>query len=115
MKSWVVKVCNPGLAPFWLGSFNAVSRARGTWPRSLTTRGRNDRQVHQEGPRGQVGSVHRPDEYRGYFEHDVHGEGGGLWFTNGELTDYDGVYFLPKDVATAIRSLGYTVPEDCLL
>lgn len=28
MKSWVVKVCNPGLAPFWLGSFNAVSRAQ---------------------------------------------------------------------------------------
>ena len=56
-----------------------------------------------------------PDEYRGYFEHDVHGESGGLWFTNGELTDYDGVFFIPKDVATAIRSLGYTVPEDCLL
>ena len=56
-----------------------------------------------------------PTEHRGYFEHDVYGEGGGLWFTNQELTDYDGVYFLPEDVATAIRSLGYIVPEDCLL
>ena len=56
-----------------------------------------------------------PDEYRGYFEHDEYGEGGGLWFTNGWVADYDGVYFLPKDVAAAIRSLGYIVPEDCLL
>lgn len=27
MKSWVIKVCSPGLAPFWLGSFEAPSRA----------------------------------------------------------------------------------------
>ena len=27
MKSWVIKVCSPGLTPFWLGSFEAPSRA----------------------------------------------------------------------------------------
>lgn len=45
----------------------------------------------------------------GYFEHDVHGEGGGLWFKGKELNDYDGVSCLPRDVAKALISLGYKV------
>ena len=40
---------------------------------------------------------------RGYFEHDVHGEGGGLWFTGMELTDQDGTYVLPLNVARVLR------------
>ena len=50
----------------------------------------------------------------GYFEHDIYGDtmGGGLWFLNKELTDYDGVFALPTDVMTGIRALGYVVPEE---
>lgn len=42
---------------------------------------------------------------RGYFEHDVYGEGGGLWFENDILIDYDGVTELPIDVVKAIAKL----------
>lgn len=51
----------------------------------------------------------------GYFEHITRGDdsAGGLWFEqDGEhvnLTDYDGVYELPKSVAEALRELGYVV------
>lgn len=54
-----------------------------------------------------------PKANYGYFEHDIHGEGGGLWFEGTELVDYDGVFALEADVANAIRSLGYTVDSDC--
>lgn len=53
-----------------------------------------------------------PVQGYGYFEHEVHGEGGGLWFGEGELVDYDGVYCLPREVGTALESFGYTVSED---
>lgn len=48
----------------------------------------------------------------GYFEHDVHGEGGGLWFEHNELQDYDGVYSLPANVVKAVRECGFIVPID---
>lgn len=52
----------------------------------------------------------------GYFEHETLGEdrGGSLWFSNDELVDYDGpcVSGLPKDVVTAIESLGFKVDSD---
>lgn len=54
-----------------------------------------------------------PAAGRGYFEHDDFGEGGGLWFEDQELIDYDGVFALRAEVATAIRSLGYIVDKDC--
>ena len=47
------------------------------------------------------------DDNTGYFEHDELGELGGLWFSSGELYDYDGVYELPKSVIKAIKSLNY--------
>lgn len=50
-----------------------------------------------------------PTTYYGYYEHDDEGEGGGLWFTNGELTDFDGRSCLPRDVAKALISLRYKV------
>lgn len=50
-----------------------------------------------------------PTTQYGYYEHDVYGEGGGLWFSNGELTDFDGRSCLPRDVAKAVISLGYKV------
>lgn len=48
----------------------------------------------------------------GYFEHDIYGEGGGLWFEHNELQDYDGVYSLPAKVIEAIRAAGFIVPVD---
>lgn len=51
----------------------------------------------------------------GYFEHDELGDecGGGLWFADGELTDYDGVFALPSEVASILRQHGYRVDADC--
>ncbi len=42
----------------------------------------------------------------GYFEHNELGDecGGGLWFINNALTDYDGVYELPKQVEQALQA-----------
>ena len=49
----------------------------------------------------------------GYFEHDLHGQGGGLWFENDDLQDYDGVWELPKGVREMIKALGFqTTTED---
>lgn len=50
-----------------------------------------------------------PTTSYGYFEHDVQGEGGGLWFEGKELSDYDGRSCLPRDVAKALIALGYIV------
>lgn len=51
----------------------------------------------------------------GYFEHDIHGEGGGLWFNKGNsLEDFDGYSCIPKDVVKAIRELGFHVPHDMI-
>ncbi len=42
---------------------------------------------------------------RGFFEHDVYGEevGGGLWFKDGALVDYDGTFELPMEVLKELR------------
>lgn len=34
---------------------------------------------------------------------------GGLWFEGKELVDYDGCFELPKEVAIAVKDLGYDV------
>ena len=47
----------------------------------------------------------------GYFEHDIHGEGGSLEFKGKTVVDFDGVYELPKDVIQALRNLGYRFDE----
>lgn len=54
----------------------------------------------------------------GCFENDQTGAGGGLWFGptergNLELSDYDGVFALPKPVGACLIRLGYTVSRDC--
>lgn len=53
---------------------------------------------------------------RGYFEHNDLGDewGGGLWFEGKELRDYDGVFALPKEVATCLRENGFIVPSPCV-
>jgi hypothetical protein len=43
----------------------------------------------------------------GFFEHDDYGEGGGLWFVDSMLVDYDGVYELPDNVIKGIEDLGF--------
>jgi hypothetical protein len=50
-----------------------------------------------------------PSTNYGYFEHTIMGEdcGGGLWFDGNELTDYDGVFELPKTVAQVLVQAGY--------
>ena len=47
----------------------------------------------------------------GYFEHVRLGEesGGGLWFNDGVLTDYDGVFSLPGEVADELEVRGVDV------
>jgi len=47
----------------------------------------------------------------GYFEHHVLGEecGGGLWFEDGELVDYDGVYNLPLEVVIELENRGVLI------
>jgi hypothetical protein len=37
----------------------------------------------------------------------------GLSFEGKELSDYDGVFFLPREVGEMLRDAGYVVPEDC--
>lgn len=59
------------------------------------------------------GEVVLPRSY-GYFEHEEYGDGqgGGLWFAGKELIDYDGVFSLPLEVVSALRSVGFIVDKD---
>ena len=56
----------------------------------------------------------RPEDQRGYFEHEDYGEdaGGGLWFEDNALVDYDGMAVLPSEVIAGIRALGFTVAKE---
>lgn len=60
--------------------------------------------------RGWTVSLEEPDY--AWFERDSDGTGGGLWFENGSLVDYDGTCSLPAAVAEGIRQLGLAVPDD---
>ena len=37
----------------------------------------------------------------------------GLSFKGRELSEYDGVFFLPREVGEMLKDAGYTVPGDC--
>src|SRR6266567_469426 len=37
----------------------------------------------------------------------------GLSFEGKELSDYDGVFYLPREVREMLTDAGYIVPEDC--
>ena len=37
----------------------------------------------------------------------------GLSFEGKELSDYDGVFFLPREVGEMLTEAGYSVPEEC--
>ena len=58
------------------------------------------------------------DESYGWFElYDIESGGeewyaeGGLWFDNKALTDYDGVFTLPKCVEDKLKELGYDLSK----
>jgi hypothetical protein len=36
----------------------------------------------------------------------------GLWFEGNELTDYDGVFSLPREIAQMLTDAGYIVPHN---
>ena len=47
----------------------------------------------------------------GYFEHNELGElnGGGMWFKDGAIYDYDGVYELPSEVIVELEIRGVDI------
>lgn len=47
----------------------------------------------------------------GYFEHNELGDmlGGGLWFKDGALDDYDGVAELPSEVVVELENRGVDI------
>jgi len=47
----------------------------------------------------------------GYFENSNTGTGGGLWFADNTLIDYDGVFELPKQVHAALTNAGYNLED----
>lgn len=75
-----------------------------------------NRLTHKEWISATVGKIEvgiMRSENRGYIEHEIHGEQGGLWFNSDkELIDYDGVCQLSKNTIAAIRQLGYIVTPD---
>ena len=57
----------------------------------------------------------REDNKTGWFHHHKYGDefGGGLWFENNKLTDYDGISdFLPDEVIEAIVNFGFNIPYE---
>jgi hypothetical protein len=47
----------------------------------------------------------------GYFQNNTTGTEGGLWFDGLRLSDYDGVYDLPKSVYTALVHAGFNLED----
>ena len=50
-------------------------------------------------------------EHYGYFQNNNTGTEGGLWFDGLRLSDYDGVYDLPKQVYAALVNAGYNLED----
>ena len=50
-------------------------------------------------------------EQYGYFENNNTGTGGGLWFDGLRLSDYDGVFELPKQVYLILTNAGYNLED----
>lgn len=47
----------------------------------------------------------------GYFQNNNTGTEGGLWFDGLRLSDYDGVFELPKQVYTALVNAGFDLSD----
>ena len=52
-----------------------------------------------------------PESSYGYWEFKDGSEGGGLWFDNNELVDFDGHYLLPKSIVNALREYGFSLDD----
>ena len=37
----------------------------------------------------------------------------GLWFEGNELSDFDGAFFLPREIGEMLTEVGYSVPKEC--
>ena len=48
-----------------------------------------------------------PSTQYGYFENNINGNGGGLWFEDNQLVDFDGMFDLPKSVFNMLVGAGY--------
>ena len=61
--------------------------------------------------------LHEPEQdgrQYGWFEHHEYGDGygGGLWFKDAELIDYDGIAdYLPNEILDALEAIGFDVDE----
>ena len=54
------------------------------------------------------------DRKHGWFEHHEHGDeyGGGLWFDDGVVVDYDGISgYLPTEILDALQAEGFNVDD----
>jgi len=54
------------------------------------------------------------DRKHGWFEHNEYGDeyGGGLWFKDNELVDYDGIAgYLPAEILDVLEAEGFNVDE----
>lgn len=51
-------------------------------------------------------------ESYGYFQNNLTGTEGGLWFDGKTLADYDGVSVLPTEVAQALTANGYILDDE---
>ena len=52
--------------------------------------------------------------HTGWFEHNEYGDeyGGGLWFDDGVVVDYDGIGdYLPKEILDALEAEGFNVDD----
>ncbi len=68
--------------------------------------------LYPHGNAAAVGIVQlSPATNYGYWEFKDGSEGGGLWFENNELVDFDGHYLLPAKVVTALRDHGCIVDD----
>jgi len=81
---------------------------------TISTKGIEDKHIYSE-----VLSVGdwevriSPSTRYGYFEDIKNGSGGGgLWFANNTLVDYDGVFELPKIVADVLSYYGYDLGDN---
>ena len=68
--------------------------------------------------KGLAVNLHFKDNEETPYEAEVVGTGGhyaaiGLWWDNKELVDYDGVFELPKELATVLKENGFTLQDDC--
>tara|TARA_R110002153_G_C13242075_1_gene490811 strand:- start:469 stop:828 length:360 start_codon:yes stop_codon:yes gene_type:complete len=56
-------------------------------------------------------TINFKDSSYGWFEHNEDGDedGGGLWFEDGSIVDYDGVFELSAEIIEALENAGFNM------